>query len=196
MKRNKVIFRMFLAFLLVFCIDKHTIAATRKDVVVRLQIDNPIMQVNGILSEIDGGNNTAPIVRGGRTLVPTRAIIEAFGGTVDWDNATKTVTLTLEEDFIKLTIDNPVACFNNNVTILDVSPTVINGRTMLPIRFIAESFNLGVGWQNDTRTVYIITNGFDDCFVPAGKKNELYRLYGLDSTAMAELIRRKVNDNL
>ncbi|MBR1970151.1 MAG: DNA/RNA non-specific endonuclease [Clostridia bacterium] len=33
---------------------------------------------------------------------------------------------------------------------------------MLPIRFIAESFNLGVGWQNDTRTVYIITNGFDE----------------------------------
>lgn len=162
MKSNKVILRMILAILLVFCIDKNTLAATQEDVVVSLQIDNPIMHVNGISLEIDGANNTVPIVSGGRTLVPIRAIIEAFGGTVAWDNTTKTVTLTLDEDVIKLTIDSPIAYFNNNVTILDVAPTVINGRTMLPIRFIAESFNLGVGWQNDTRTVYIITNGFDE----------------------------------
>ena len=69
---------------------------------VLLQIDNPSMMVNGAFEEIDPGNNTSPTVQNGRTLVPIRAIIEAFGGTVGWDNDTQTVTLNYKEDCIKL----------------------------------------------------------------------------------------------
>lgn len=132
------------------------------DTIVSLQIDNPIMHVNGTQLEIDEGRDTKPIVINGRTLVPIRAIIEAFGGNVDWENTTRTVTLTLEDDIIMLVIDSMTAYLNNRAITLDVAPTVVNGRTMLPIRFVAEGFNLGVGWENDTRTVSIIRNGFDD----------------------------------
>ena len=135
--------------------------ASELDTIVSLQIDNPIMQINGTSSEIDAGLGTKPVITNGRTLVPVRAIIEAFGGSVGWDGSTRTVTLSLKNDTIRLVIDSPVAYLNGKSSELDVSPTVINGRTMLPIRFIAEGFNLGVAWQKDTRTVFIIRNDFN-----------------------------------
>ena len=147
---------LFISVSVVFAAD-----AAKADTVVSLQIDNPTMQVNGTQTQIDQVPGTTPVIRGGRTLVPIRAIIEAFGGQVGWDNDTRTVTLTMDDDIIKLVIDNRVAHFNGTASTLDVSPTIINGRTMLPIRYIAESFNLGVGWNDTTRTVYIVRNYFD-----------------------------------
>lgn len=132
------------------------------DVVVSLQIDNPIMNVNGVQAEIDIGRGTKPIVTNGRTLVPIRAIIEAFNGVVEWEESTQSVILTMNDDVIKLVINSNTAYLNGNSQTLDVAPTVINGRTMLPIRFVAEGFNLGVAWEGDTQTVSIIRNSFDE----------------------------------
>ena len=132
------------------------------DVVVSLQIDNPIMTVNGVKTEIDEGRGTKPVVTEGRTLVPIRAIIEAFDGNVGWNDNTKTVTLTIQDDVINLVIDSNVAYFNDKAYTLDVAPTVINDRTMLPIRFVAESFNLGIAWDGDTNTVSVIRDSFSD----------------------------------
>ena len=135
--------------------------ANNSDVVVSLQIDNPIMNINGIQTEIDTGRDTKPVVTNGRTLVPIRTIIEAFNGVVEWEESTQSVILTMNGDVIKLVINSNTVYLNGNSQTLDVAPTVINGRTMLPIRFIAESFNLGVAWEGDTRTITIIRNSFD-----------------------------------
>ena len=137
-------------------------ALADEDVIVNLQINNPIMQINGVDEEIDAGRGTSPIISNGRTIVPIRAIIEAFDGKVDWDNNTKSAILTIEDDVAVLTIDSNVAYFNSVPYALDTKPVIINGRTMLPIRFIAESFNLGVAWNNDTRTVTLVRNGLDE----------------------------------
>ncbi len=137
-------------------------ASDYSDVVVSLQIDNPIMYVNGTQAEIDSGNNTKPIVYQDRTLVPIRAIIEAFGGSVSWDGGTQTVSLDMNSDNIKLIINSNTAYLNGTAHNLDVAPIVINDRTMLPIRFIAEGFNMGVAWNGDTKTVTLIKNEFDD----------------------------------
>ena len=157
---------LIISILTVCCIFLNGVMADAytpfSDVVVSLQIDNPIMEVNGAQKEIDVGHSTMPVVKNGRTLVPIRGIIEAFGGSVEWDSASRTVTLTLGEDIIKLTIDNNLAQLNGKVTTLDVAPAIIGNRTMLPVRFIAESFNLGVGWDSENRTVYIVSNSFDD----------------------------------
>ena len=130
-----------------------TSAENLSDVVVSLQINNPIMKVNGTTSEIDAGRGTKPIVTDGRTLVPIRAIIEAFDGNVDWNESAQAVVLTMDDDTITLVIDSKTAYLNNQAHTLDVAPAVINDRTMLPIRFIAEGFNLGVAWEDDTQTV-------------------------------------------
>ena len=132
------------------------------DVVISMQINNPIMEVNGQKSEIDIGNNTTPVISNGRTLVPIRAIIEAFNGNVYWDGNTQTVTLKIADDCIVLKINSTTAYLNDYEYTLDVSPQIINGRTMLPIRFIAEGFNLGVAWDGNEQKVFIIRNSFDD----------------------------------
>ncbi|MBE7030237.1 MAG: hypothetical protein E7409_02285 [Ruminococcaceae bacterium] len=136
-------------------------ATAPEDVVVSLQIDNPWMQVNGETEEIDPGRGTSPLVTDGRTLVPIRAIIEAFGGTVGWDGDTQTVSLAMEGDIVTLVIDSHTAYRNKDAHTLDVAPAVMNDRTMLPIRFVAESFDLGVAWDGGTNTVWVLRNGMD-----------------------------------
>lgn len=124
-------------------------------IIISLQIDNPIMTVNGVEKEIDPGYGTSPLISGDRTLVPIRAVIESMGGSVGWDDITDTVSLTIGENSIKLGIGSNVAYFNNTPCILDTVPVIINSRTMLPIRFIAEKFNFSVEWDDYSRTVTI-----------------------------------------
>ena len=101
------------------------------------------------------------MVTQGRTLVPIRAIIEALGGTVGWDGEKSEVTLKVGQDEIKLVIDSTSAYLNGKKSILDVAPTTINDRTMLPIRYVAESFKFTVEWDEATSTVTIIKNSGD-----------------------------------
>ena len=124
--------------------------------VLVMQIDNPNMTVNGVQTEIDPGEGTVPVIQDERTLVPVRAIVEAMGGTVTWDGDTQTATLVLGEDTIKLTIGSTTAYLNDVASTLDVTPIIINERTMLPIRFIAESFKFEVAWDGDTQTIFIV----------------------------------------
>lgn len=120
-----------------------------------LQIGSPVMTVNKTEKAIDE-NGTAPVIVNDRTLLPVRAVVEEIGGTVGWDGDTQTVTLNYKEDEIQLVIDNTTAYLNNTAQTLDVAPTIINDRTMLPIRFIAESFKFEVAW-NDAEQKVIIT---------------------------------------
>ena len=126
-----------------------------EDFVLTMQIGNPVMTVNGAEAEIDPGRGTVPVVQNDRTLVPIRAIIEAMGGTVNWDEETQTALLEYNGDVITLNIGNTAAYLNETMNTLDVAPTTINDRTMLPIRFIAESFKFKVDWAQETQTITI-----------------------------------------
>ncbi|MBE5039055.1 flavodoxin [Ructibacterium gallinarum] len=121
-----------------------------------LQINNPMMIANGTEKEIDPGRGTVPIITDDRTLVPVRAIVEEIGGTVAWDEATQTATLTYGDDEIRLTLNSSTAYLNDEAQTLDVVPVSINDRTMLPIRFIAEGFHFDVEWAGETQTITII----------------------------------------
>jgi hypothetical protein len=135
--------------------DNDVVYAADNNKVITLQIDNPQMTVNDEVSEIDPGNGTTPVIVSDRTLVPIRAIIEAMGGSVDWDNELKETTLTYNDDVVKLVIDSTTAYLNDAEENLDTAPAIINNRTMLPIRFIAESFGFAVDWDSSTRTIKI-----------------------------------------
>ena len=130
--------------------------AIRKDekTTLSLSIGNQILKVNGEEKTIDD-QGTVPIVENGRTLLPVRAIIEAVGGSVEWNAEEKASTITYNDDTIKLVIDSEIAYKNGEETELDTAPIIVNGRTMLPIRFIAESFGFDVDWNDETKTVTI-----------------------------------------
>ena len=111
--------------------------------------------VNGVKKEIDPGRGTVPVIIKGRTLVPIRAIIEELGGTIDWDNNTKKVTIKFKNKTIELWIDKTIAKVDGLIAELDVAPQIINGRTMLPIRFVTEELGCSVDWNDKTKTITI-----------------------------------------
>lgn len=122
------------------------------------QIGDPDMIANGTKKAIDN-EGTVPVIVNGRTLLPVRAIIEEIGGTVAWNGETREVTLDYGKDEIKLTIDSTEAYLNGNKTVLDTAPMIINDRTMLPIRLIAESFRFEVKWEEEEERVTITKYG-------------------------------------
>ena len=102
---------------------------------VVLQIDSTNVYVDGQLVN----NDAAPILVGDRTLVPIRIIIEQLGGIVEWDNETRTVTLTLNDEVMKMTINQIIPDF-------DAAPIIIENRTYVPIRYIMERVGAEVDW--------------------------------------------------
>jgi hypothetical protein len=134
--------------------------------IITLKPDNSIMTVNGVSQEIDPGRGTKPVIISawGRTVVPIRAIVEALGGTISWEGTTRKVTINFKGTTVELWIDNPKAKVNGTEVWIDaenhsVKPIIVNDRTMLPLRFVAESLGCDVGWDNDTRTITITYGG-------------------------------------
>ena len=82
---------------------------------------------------------------------PIRAVAEALGGTVGWDAATRTATVTLGGHQVSLQIGSSVAVLDGVRTPIDsadalVVPVILSGRTLLPVRFVAESLGCQVDW--------------------------------------------------
>lgn len=160
---------LFISFIALICIAFSVItlmnnkdnsnAQDAESTVITLTIGDPEMTVNGEVRQIDPGNNTVPVIINDRTLLPVRAIIEAVGGGVEWNEANKEVTITYDENEIRMVIDSTTAYVNGKEENMDVAPVLLNDRTMLPIRFIAENFDFAVEWDNDTRTVRITASG-------------------------------------
>jgi len=107
-----------------------------------LKIGSDVMTVNGKVVQLDA----APEIKEGRTFLPLRAIAEAFGAQVTWVPETQGITVVLGDNQIGLQIGNNTAVVNGNVLSI-VPPYIKNGRTMVPIRVIAEGFGAQVEWD-------------------------------------------------
>lgn len=155
MKKSISMLLVLCVLFMMGCIPGSADEAAAEDLTIILQVDNPSMTVNGMEEEIDPGRGTVPVVINDRTLVPVRAIVEKMGGTVEWEESTLTAVLTYGDDEIRLTTGSTTAYLNGEARTLDAAPQVINDRTMLPIRFIAESFNFNVAWDQDEKLITI-----------------------------------------
>jgi len=96
-----------------------------------------------------------PIERGGRVLVPLRGVFEDMGATVDWDPATRMVHAERSGQHVDLRIGSREADVDGRRTMLDVPARVMNGSTMVPLRFISEALGSTVDWRAYDRTVMI-----------------------------------------
>ena len=96
-----------------------------------------------------------PQIINSRTMVPLRAIFEALGATVEWDDKTKTVTAVRGDVTIKMTIGKDSFTRNDETVSLDSPATIVDSRTLVPVRAIAESFGATVGWIAESKTVTI-----------------------------------------
>ncbi|OQB13607.1 MAG: Carboxylesterase NlhH [Firmicutes bacterium ADurb.Bin193] len=96
-----------------------------------------------------------PMIVNDRTLVPFRALFEAMGATIHWDEATQTVTGVKDTITIQLKIDYNIANVNGKEIELDTPAMLVNSRTMVPLRFVSENFNMNVSWDDETKTIEI-----------------------------------------
>ncbi len=90
-----------------------------------------------------------------RTVVPFRAISESLGATVNWDQATNTVTIQNQTTTVILTIGSTEALVNGQPVTLDVPAFVKHGRTLVPIRFVSEALSANVNWDPTYKMVII-----------------------------------------
>jgi photosystem II stability/assembly factor-like uncharacterized protein len=136
--------------------DKNILATFRPSTTIKLQIGSITFTVNDVSRTLD----SSPVIKNGRTLVPIRPIVEALGGGVSWDATEKKVTIKLQDKTISLWIGKNTAKVNGISKPIDstnskVVPEIINSRTMLPIRFVAENLGAIVEWDDATRTITI-----------------------------------------
>jgi len=94
-----------------------------------------------------------PQIINGRTMVPLRKIFESMGATVDWDDESRTAFAQKNTRFVEAQIDNFEMRINGTPKTLDTAPMLLGGRTIPPVRFVAEAFGVLVGWDDATSTV-------------------------------------------
>ena len=118
-----------------------------RQTVVQMQIGSKLLISNGVASQKDA----APVIRNNRTLVPIRFITEALGGEVKWNETAKEVILVMDGKEIRMTIGKALEKYG-------VAPIIIDGRTYVPVRFVADELKAMVAWDNETKTVTITRN--------------------------------------
>ena len=119
---------------------------------------------NDVTVNLDGKKmsfDVNPFIENGRTLVPMRAMFEAVGASVTWNQDSKTIIVAQEKDsapkFITLQIDNQTAFINSEKTELDVPARIVNDTTFVPLRFVMNELGADVTWDSATYTVNIKT---------------------------------------
>ncbi|HXK52050.1 MAG TPA: stalk domain-containing protein, partial [Caldisericia bacterium] len=128
----------------------HYLVLPEKKIII-LQIGNVTAEVNGELFDMD----VPACIRNGSTLVPLRFIAEAFGAEIDYESETRKITYTLYGTRIVLWVGKPEAQVNDVSVALSQVPIVIEGRTVIPVRFVSENLGAKVGWDGSTQKVYI-----------------------------------------
>lgn len=96
-----------------------------------------------------------PALKNDRTMVPFRALLETLGASVEWDGQRYNVDARKDDVRIGLKIDNNRGRVGDREVILDAAPFIVNDRTLVPLRFVAESLRFQVQWDGATRTVHI-----------------------------------------
>jgi len=103
--------------------------------------------------------DVAPYVKNDRTYMPVRYVANSLGvpdENITWDDSTQTVTMTNDNTVIQLTIGDPVMLVDDSQVQMDVVPEIAPpGRTMLPLRYVAEGLGADVKWDEENQEVII-----------------------------------------
>ena len=119
-------------------------------------------EVIGITVIVDGENiifDQPPVNINGRVLVPIRPVVEKMGCLVEWDDETETVYvnephISIEKTAVKADFINVYV--NNEQIVFDDPPIILNGRTLIPIRYVVEKLGYTAEWDGDLQIVYIV----------------------------------------
>lgn len=99
---------------------------------------------------------TPPIIINNRTMVPLRFIVENLGGEIYWYEEELKITILFPKKTIVMWINNTLSYVNGEKYFLESPPIIIDGRTLVPVRFIAEALGSFVFWNPIDQGVVII----------------------------------------
>jgi alpha-tubulin suppressor-like RCC1 family protein len=116
-----------------------------------LQYQEVNVSINGEIQKF----NQPAVIKDQTTLVPMRPIFQTLGARLEWDQATQTVTGTKGNIMIQLTVGKNVASVNGKKVTLSTSAQLLNGSTMVPLRFVSEALGGTVNWDSATSTAII-----------------------------------------
>ncbi|MGI6436261.1 MAG: copper amine oxidase N-terminal domain-containing protein [Syntrophomonadaceae bacterium] len=139
--------------------NKYTLAVSGSDLnlIITPAPPPPVIYLNGQRLHFD----VNPIIEDGRTLVPLRAIFEAMGATVTWNDATATATAVKGNTRVVLPVGSTTPTINGIIFKLDVPARIVEGRTLAPLRFVGEAFGGRVTWDGGTNLITITTDTAD-----------------------------------
>lgn len=112
----------------------------------------------GLTLIVDGKDLTslaAPFIRNNRTLVPIKFIGDALDAVVSWHEEEKMVTIKKDDLDLTLWIGSRIFLLNGTYHVSDVAPEIINDRTYVPVKLVANAFQVGVLWDGDKFQVTI-----------------------------------------
>lgn len=142
--KNKVTILLILLLLLNFCIP-----VIGSDIIVNINNKNVEFDVE-------------PIIVENRILIPLRMVSEYLEADVKWLSQEQAIEITKANTVHRLSINSKIAYKSvnnaNEIVELDTAPMLINGKALVPLRYIADNFNLTVDWKSSARTVNIYTN--------------------------------------
>ncbi|WP_018963837.1 glucodextranase DOMON-like domain-containing protein [Coprothermobacter platensis] len=129
----------------------YTLFAYGRAQTAKLTIGSKSMDVNVDTVTLDA----APFIKDGNTMVPLRAIAEAFGGVVSWDESSKTAKISFAGHIISLSIGSKEAVVDGKTLSMSLPAEIVNGRTFVPARFIANAFGLTIKWDDKAKTITV-----------------------------------------
>lgn len=143
----------------------------------------PSMTAKDIQLYIEGeavAFEVAPQIIDGRAMVPIRAIFEALGASVSWEEESRTAVCQNGNSTVQMTLGKQCMMLDNRPVYMDVSPQIVDGRLLAPARYVAECLGYTVSWEEETKTIEIekgrsLPASYQEIWgnVPQFKKEEL-----------------------
>ncbi|OPX88460.1 MAG: hypothetical protein A4E53_01889 [Pelotomaculum sp. PtaB.Bin104] len=98
-----------------------------------------------------------PVIKDGRILIPVRAVMNQFGASIAWDETERTVTVAVYDPDKEVIFDlaEDKVYVDGTETEIDVPAQILEDRTIVPLRFLAETFGMKVNYHEDTGDVDI-----------------------------------------
>ncbi|SHG99753.1 copper amine oxidase N-terminal domain-containing protein [Tepidibacter thalassicus] len=156
-----------------------------------------VLPVENIISKkMNFKFDTPPVVKEGRTLLPVRAISEGLKADISWNEESKEITITKDGKNIVLKIGSDIAIVDGKKVKLDSKAEIMSGRTVVPLRFVAENLGLKVKWDPDEQSIEIEDQDeqtIDEITTEEGIETELESelLDGIENTEMDKQIKEE-----
>lgn len=141
--------RLFAAITAVGIISAATMNVMAENDIVSVSVDNTLVTFE----------DQTPVIVEGHTLVPIRAVFEQAGAEVEWDQDSQTATISKDEYVITITYGESYMYKNGEPVELEMAADVINNRTMIPVRAIAEAMDFAVTWDGHHSLILVSTTG-------------------------------------